>query len=130
MLTLGLTLLLWAGLNGDLTVRLLVIIPIITGTGPAAALGAILTIAGLVAWALTRPMHPPSHGTPRNRPPQEPTPSKSPRHDETDTKAGGILLIGPIPIAWGSDRSTLLVLILATTALIVTAAGILWFLGT
>lgn len=130
MLTIGLTLLLWAGLSGDLTVRLVVIIPIITGTSPAAALGTILTIVGLSAWAFTHPMHPPSHETPPHRPHQESTPSESTRHDETDTKAGGILLIGPIPIAWGSDRSTLLVLILATTALIVTAAGILWLLGT
>ncbi len=127
MIALGAALLLWAALQGDLNVYILLIIPILTGTGPAAALGTLLLIAGIFTWILTRftvGSHPPSspttstHDAPTSPPPQE-----------KESKSAGIILIGPIPIAWGSDRKTLLLVLIAAIGLILTATLALWLLA-
>lgn len=122
MLTLGALLLAWAALQGDVTVHLLLFIPVVQGTGPAAALGGLLMLAGVLTWFLTHLRTFDTH--------HAPTAPKDPPEGERRTQSGGLLLIGPIPIAWGSDRTTLLALILAAIALMATAAVLLWLWNT
>lgn len=99
----------YAGLQGDLDVYLLVVVPVVAGTGPWAALGLLGAIVGLIGLAWTGRMHlggPPggrgaaSEDAVREREGLD-------RSAERQTSGGGVILIGPIPIAWGSDRSAL-----------------------
>ncbi len=107
-------LLAWAAVQGDLQVMLLFVVPVVTGTGPAAALGGLLAMAGLLGYTLTAfAPSPPSDRSfgDRREPPSSPA-------GDASSKSAGILLIGPIPIAWGSDRGPLLAVIVATLLLI------------
>lgn len=142
LLSFGVASLAYAGLKGDLDVFLVVIVPVVTGTGGWAAVGMLATIAGLVAlfWTsanreerFTRP--PPGRGPrppdaeleperPSGDPNQEPSRGDD-AAEEAQSRGGGVILIGPIPIAWGSDRSTLGWLVLAGILLSL-AAIVLW----
>lgn len=133
----GLGLLAWAAIRGDLSVHLFVIVPVVSGSSGPAALGMLLVMGGLVGWLL---MGSPGRGRapggsqPSTRPPpgeQASEGSGPPPSDETgrDTRGGGIILLGPIPIAWGSDRESLLGVVVAAIVLILVAAGVLYYLS-
>lgn len=133
----GLGLLAWAAIQGDLSVHLFVVVPVVSGSSGPAALGMLLAMGGLVGWVLTGfpgRARAPGGSRPSTRPPpgeqasdgSPPSPS-----EETggDTRGGGIILLGPIPIAWGSDRESLLGVVLAAIALILVAAALLYYLN-
>lgn len=107
---------------GQAEVGLLVIVPFLVGTGPLALLGIGLLFLGFIGiswWAMTRPFAaqqtgPPPPGAQHTRPaPKEAEP-------RTETRGGGVILLGPIPIVLGTDRRT---------ALLAAVGGILLLLG-
>lgn len=133
LLVAGVASLVYAGLSGDLEVFVLVVVPVVAGTGPWAALGLLATIAGvggLVWTGATRRVQgrqPPrgrgSPGSPQTG--QAGTPEASQRAEgEPETRGGGVILLGPIPIAWGSDRRTVGWLVVAGIVLTVAAIAL------
>lgn len=112
LLVAGLASLTYAGLQGELEVFVLLVVPVVAGSGPWAALGMLAAIAGAagLVWTAARE-------SARQGPPGGPAGRQAGRTEEArperegghrrETKGGGVILLGPIPIAWGSDRSTL-----------------------
>jgi uncharacterized protein (TIGR00304 family) len=124
LLVAGLATLVYAGLRGDLDVYLLAVIPVVAGTGPWAAVGLLAAIVGLAGLAWTSATQRLAAGTPPDgsRPGGEQAGGRTGDDEAMETKSGGVILLGPIPIAWGSDRPTSLALILA--AIVLTGAAI------
>lgn len=91
LLVLSLSLLLVAAMRGEASLILLFIIPVLTITGPLGAVGALLLPAALLLLFLSLlPAGPGTHmdeGT-----------------GETETRWGGVIMLGPIPIPFGSAK--------------------------
>ncbi len=89
--------------QGDASLSLVVIVPVITATGLWSALGILLLVAGFFVTIMTWPfrVEPPfalgPTGTEAVRPP--------PPASAKGRRWGGILFLGPIPIVFGSDTS-------------------------
>ncbi|HVL47455.1 MAG TPA: DUF131 domain-containing protein [Candidatus Thermoplasmatota archaeon] len=112
-------------LDGDVRVTLLLVVPVVHGEGPWAFAGMLLLMAAFVAFAFSRVAASPA---PEDRaPPTDLRPGESPR-EARGTKGGGVVLLGPIPIVFGNDPRLLLRLVLATLALVVAVALVLWAL--
>lgn len=126
LLLAGLASLAYAGLRGDVEVFLVLVVPVVAGTGPWAGLGLLATIAGGAGllWTSVSTGAPPEGPTRGPGPGAGREPEASERRSETRTKGGGVILIGPIPIAWGSDRSTLGWLVVGGIALTLAAIGL------
>lgn len=108
---LGLGLLAFAAVQGDLRVGLFLIVPYLYGTGILPFLGFLLLLAGGVL-ALTAGVErapagpaweaaPPATGGARAR-----------------TRHGGFVMLGPIPLVWGNDRRMLPWLVLLGLGLV------------
>lgn len=134
LLVAGVASLAYAGLRGDLEVFLLVVVPVVAGTGAWASLGLLATIAGVAGllWTSATPASAggrapggpaPPGGFPDDRSDREHAGPQE-REAERETKGGGVILLGPIPIAWGSDRRTLGWLVAAGIALTVAAIAL------
>ncbi len=90
----GIALVVLAVIEGRATVSLVVIVPVVTGASGAFLLGVVLIVAGMFAlpWALAdvrdedRPL---------------PTPED---HPGSSPATGGLVLVGPVPIFFGSWR--------------------------
>jgi uncharacterized protein (TIGR00304 family) len=108
MLASGIALLAFAVASGDASLHLVVIIPVISGTGPAFVAGTLLLMAGLMATlgghslrsfermeALEVPHAGPAEGGPR--PPATGAPAGG-------AEFGGVVFIGPIPIVFGRGQ--------------------------
>jgi uncharacterized protein (TIGR00304 family) len=79
-------------LNGDVTVAVIVIVPVIYGVGPLAVLAVLMLFAGITMLLLSA----------------APLMTKEEVADDgpaTKKEFGGIVLIGPIPIVFGSARA-------------------------
>lgn len=133
----GLALIGAAAVQGDLSVHLLVVIPIVSGTGPYAALGMLLAMGGLVGWLFTGVRARPGRAGPEGAKgrastgaPQARDPAEGDEGDaqSTSTRGGGVILLGPIPIAWGSDRQSLIGVLVAAVVLILVALGAVYLL--
>lgn len=93
--------------TGEADVSLVLIFPVFSGSGPLFLLGVLLIVASFIAGfvLLTReqvdelssnaPQNEPVLDTPQNR----------------KTQFGGVVLIGPVPIAFGSDKKTALIML-------------------
>lgn len=119
----GLALLAYGASRGEVRLGLFLFIPFVVGTGAAAALGilllmaaAFLAFAGLASRAAGR-----WGGAP---PGAYDEPTAPPR--ETRSRHGGVVLLGPIPIVWGSDRRVLPWMIGAGALLLVLALLVTW----
>lgn len=111
--------------RGEASLFLVVVIPVIMGTGPTALLGIFLVFAGFFATFLFWPAGTESapaviSGGPAPGPPPGPTPPTR--------RWGGVVFLGPFPIVFGSDprmsRAMLvlgIVLVLALLALTIYA---------
>lgn len=108
----GVALLLYAVATGEARVGIFLIVPYLVGTGAASALGMLLLLVAAVAWALSAPRAAP----PVERAPQDEAPGGRAR-----TRSGGVVLLGPIPIVWGSDRRILPWMVAAGAALLLLA---------
>lgn len=107
-------LLAYAVVTGQAEVGLFVVVPFVVGSGPVPLAGALLVMAGMFGLfaASARSLGP--EQPPR---PTEPSPTAD---EEPRTEAGGVVMIGPIPIVLGSDRRT---------AILAALGGVLVLLG-
>ncbi len=110
----GIAMLVVAATQGDLNLAIFVIFPIIVGEGVLPALGGVLIFAGLllIFFSFVARL-------------QEGAGRAVDRASEaSDTgqrkRYGGVLLIGPLPIIFGSDKNV--VLIMAIVALVILVA--------
>lgn len=137
LVAVGLVLLGWGLLAEGSQVHVVLVFPVFVLRGPLSTLGAFLLFLGTLLgffslawapverlrWGDVHPMSPqrerqPRHGEPLSRPAETPPKEK---------RFGGVLLLGPIPIVFGSDvRVTAAMLILA---LVLTVLLLLLFLA-
>ncbi|MGQ0537102.1 MAG: TIGR00304 family membrane protein [Methanobacteriota archaeon] len=98
--------------SGDLKVAIFLVFPILHGSGPLAFVAVALLFSAAVAWMyrFARPGAPTETAT---------------SGAEPVSKSSGVLLIGPVPIIWGSDPRSALVLVGLTIVLMVLALGFL-----
>lgn len=120
VLLIGLATTAWSVYSGLISFSLVVIIPVLTSDSALGSLPLLLIFAGFVLLALgpalgddgpdeTEYAGPGTQGTGAAR-----------------SRSGGVILIGPIPIIFGSDGRT--ALIAAAIAIVVMALVILWLL--
>ncbi len=117
-------------LQGEATLSLFVIFPVVTATGAWGFLGILLMIAGVFLLFLTWGVAPASAyeaapiATPAPPPPSVAPPSEPRR------RWGGVVFLGPIPVVFGSDQKItkwmLLVAVLLFVALIVFTVIVLY----
>jgi uncharacterized protein (TIGR00304 family) len=123
----GLGLLVLAGLRGDAELNLVIIIPVITGTGGVFAGGTLLFVLGLmllmVAWGLRSAIaydggHPsqPATSSPEDR---GPAPPRGRPAAGSGVEFGGVVFIGPIPITFGSSPRMGRLMLVATIVIAV-----------
>jgi uncharacterized protein (TIGR00304 family) len=137
----------WGGLQGDLQVALVLVFPVVYGSGPWAALGILLAMASFAAFAADAfsSLPRPPEGSRRRGgdgggEPRRADPGRDARGAETGSvpweeddgsdgsgggfRGGGVVMLGPIPIVLGSDkRSTMILLGLAVLLM---AMGLAW----
>ncbi len=112
MLMAGIALLAWAVSSGDAELYLVVIIPVITGTGPVFAGGAILFMLGLMVTFLGLSMRAAESMDLHEGPPPTPATGSSPGPQagappaSGGTEFGGVIFLGPIPIVFGKGQRT------------------------
>ena len=92
LLALSLSLLLLAGMRGEVTLFLLFVIPVLTITGPLGAAGALLLPAAVLLLFLSV--------LPSRSEDMEGADSE----DEARARWGGVIMMGPVPIAFGSAK--------------------------
>ena len=119
ILVAGLLTLALAVSRGEASMYLVVVVPIVTGTGPLAFLGILLVFAGFFLAFLGWPSRAESPTVPAAAAPSPAPPAR---------RWGGVVFLGPLPLVFGSDprmsRTMLLVgavLFLALLALTVLA---------
>ena len=101
LFVIGLVLLAVGFLQGEATLVLFVIFPVVTASGLWSVLGILLVIAGFFlsflgfASTMEAPVPPPSSPEPSAAAPPSPAPPQK--------RWGGVVLLGPIPILFGSD---------------------------
>jgi len=103
--------------RGEANVYLVLVIPVIVGTGPLAFLGVFLVFAGFLLTFLLWPSRPdaePGGGAVLPISPEGAPPAR---------RWGGVLFLGPIPVIFGSDprmtRTMLLIGVVLFLALVV-----------
>ncbi len=122
----GLCLIAVSAATGEADLSLVVIFPVVSGTGGVFLLGMLLTVAGLLlgfALMTLGQTGPADHqGSAR-------TGESGPDHTSRENKGaryGGVVLIGPIPIAFGSDvRMAITMLVVGMIIVMVVLALIL-----
>jgi uncharacterized membrane protein len=92
LILLGAFLIAWAIATHQVTLYLLVILPVLTSSSPLFVAGILSIFFGVLAAIV---------GTGFESGP-EPTPSVSPRAHPSGSGVGGVILIGPVPIVFGS----------------------------
>jgi len=101
--------------SGEAEVSLLVIFPVLTGSGGLFLLGIALIILSFFAGFGVLAMAPPDLERQSLGKPVQPIHQESGRQ----TKYGGVVLIGPIPIAFGSDKNMALAMLVIGVAIAV-----------
>jgi len=110
-------LMLLAAERGEVTFSLFIVFPVITATGPVGAMGLLLLPAALLFLFLSL--------VPEGRPAERETVSAE---GEAESSYGGVVLIGPIPILFGSAkglRGTRLLAVLVAAATVLTVVMLL-----
>lgn len=131
----GVALFLGGVVTGDTKVYLAVIIPVIETTSLLSIIGILLMFGAFFMWFMGAFTSAPG-GTPRNASSGE---DSSTRHGaltevpgskgaRRSTKAGGIILIGPIPIMFSNDRRLAIILMILGIALVAAAAVLILFI--
>jgi uncharacterized protein (TIGR00304 family) len=124
---------------GDLNVALVVVFPVVYGTGPVGFVGIALLMLTVFLWfaGTARAAVDAARETPWTR--DAHAPPVSSRGDERGsswdeepgrrTRGGGVIMLGPIPIVFGTDKRTALVMMGLMLALMVTALLVLLVLN-
>ncbi len=103
--------------RGEANMYLVVVIPVIVGTGSLAFLGIFLVFAGFMLTFLMWPLRPGTEPGGRDDVPG------SPQGTSPARRWGGVLFLGPIPVIFGSDprmtRTMLLLGVVLFLALVV-----------
>lgn len=140
LLGLGAPGLVFAATAGQLEVHLILVIPVVSASGPLAALSALAAMAGLFGlfWTTLAPLRPPDRTSRKPRDARQREAGGHAREGqeqrgepvadrESSTRGWGVILLGPIPIGWGSDRETLAWLVAgAIVSMLVVAGWTLW----
>jgi uncharacterized protein (TIGR00304 family) len=121
VLLIGLATTAWSVYSGLISFSLVVIIPVLTSTSALGSLPLLLIFAGFVLLALAPALGEDGSDT---REDEVGPGAEVARMDRPRT--GGVILIGPIPIIFGSDGRT--ALIAAAVAIVILALVILWLL--
>lgn len=108
----------YAAAQGELRVALVFIFPVFYGEGPWAFAAILLVFAAGLGWFFSL--------VGRGRPVREaPEPSSERRSPAGERRHGGIVMIGPLPIVWGSDRG--MTRIVVAVALVLLVTGLVWW---
>lgn len=86
-------------MRGEVSLSLLFIIPVLTITGPLGAAGALLLPLAIVLLFLAL-----VPGMPRDNGIEECARREGSEGESRDTRWGGVIMIGPIPIVFGSAK--------------------------
>lgn len=118
ILVAGLATLAVAFTRGEADLYLILVIPVIVGTGPLALLGILLVFVGFFLtfffWnAGAIPPVTPSGATP------DVSPTEAPEHRTPSRRWGGVVFLGPIPLVFGSDPRMARVMLLLGAVLFV-----------
>jgi uncharacterized protein (TIGR00304 family) len=103
-------------------------IPVAVGTSPAAAAAALLLLFGLLVVTTGRLLKAAAEAERerRSREPLPPSPAEGPpgevRERKGRVRGAGVVMVGPLPIAWGNDPRLLRFTLLLAAAL--TALGV------
>ena len=126
LLTAGIVMLIAAALRGEISIALILIFPVIFGSGLFAFLGMLSIVGGIFILFINFAI-----GIPIGQPEQPEKDVIYPTYDTSNrkeqVKGGGVVLIGPIPIVFGSDTkvtNTMLIL-----AIVLTLISVFLFLG-
>ena len=118
-----------AVISGEASIALFLIFPVIYGSGALTILGILLIFLGTFLLFISPFSHP------HNLPPTDYESYKAPPQPleekiEKNTKIGGVVMIGPIPIVFGSDRNTaMLSVVIAILMLLSIAIFFFFFYG-
>jgi uncharacterized protein (TIGR00304 family) len=114
---------------GELKAALFLVFPVLYGVGLLAAAGILLLFVGVILLFASAV---PSTDRSQEKPviPTEPTDASQPSV-ERRTRFGGVVLVGPIPIVFGSDRRTAFWAMVAMALILVALALfiLLWPFG-
>ncbi len=106
-------------LQGEASLSLFVIFPVITATGGWSALGILLLIAGFFAFFFTWPTWVVAEPAPASSQTTAPASGGAPP-EPSSRRWGGVVFLGPIPVVFGSDAKVAKWMILV---------GVLLFVG-
>lgn len=101
----GIALLAYAAALGDVQVGLFVIIPYVLGSGPLPFFGMLLLMLAATLWFFSHARIAAAPEAGSRAPEREDEPPRA--EGTTRARSGGVVLIGPIPLVWGSDRRIL-----------------------
>jgi uncharacterized protein (TIGR00304 family) len=121
VLLIGLAATAWSVYSGLISFSLVVIIPVLTSDSALGSLPLLLIFAGFLILALG-----PALGEDGSEETEDNVDAGAERTGAARPKFGGVVLIGPIPIVFGSDGRT--ALIAAAIAIVILALVILWLL--
>ncbi len=106
---------------GQLAVSILVVFPLVSGRGPWALLAMALFFAAFITYASAAFARRPDmmeQGAPEDA--REGIDSEAYSRSARKNQSSGIVLIGPIPIVWGKDARTVVILAVIAIALTLT----------
>jgi uncharacterized protein (TIGR00304 family) len=113
-----------AAINGEASFGLFLIFPFIYGSGALSLLGVVLIIIGILLLFIS-PMHEISKIPTYNEFPEEEYIVEKP---QKKTKFGGVVLIGPVPIVFGSDKNMAMLSVITAILIILSFTLIFLFL--
>lgn len=112
----------YAVATGEAEVSLVIIFPVFSGSSGLFLIGILLLVASFfVGFALL--------ALPQSATPEEEATNSIARPPKTKSQYGGVVLIGPIPIAFGSDRSIAMLMLVIGIILAVIFIGALLLLS-
>lgn len=111
--------------TGEARVSLVVIFPVFTGSSGLFLLGILLIVLSFFVGFGMLAMEPTTTGT--DGPPTDQ--ADMPQRTRQRTRYGGVVLIGPIPIAFGSDKKLALTMLVIGIALVIVLFVALFLLG-
>jgi uncharacterized protein (TIGR00304 family) len=116
--------------TGEGRLVLFLVFPGIVTGGILGILGFLLIVlaflVGFLQFGRIMAAAPPASHQPWEPPCMEPPPSGSPRSETPRRRFGGILLLGPVPIVFGTDRKITLAIVVL--GIVLTAAALVLFL--
>ena len=117
----GIALVVAAVATGEADVSLVLIFPVFSGSGPLFLLGVLLMVASFIAVFALIASGQVDTGLGQGAQDQARPESTSTRK----TKYGGVVLIGPVPIAFGSDKRIALIMLVIGVAIAILVLGLL-----